>query len=56
MFGKRYTFFSLLPCGHTFCDDCIEKLRVSGICRGRIDGKIKISYPHEILPMEDEYT
>lgn len=30
------------PCGHVFCNVCIDKMKNCGICRGKIDSKIKL--------------
>jgi len=30
------------PCGHVFCETCIQKIDICAICRTRVDTKIKI--------------
>jgi len=43
------------PCGHTFCSKCIEKMNSKcGMCRGKIETKIKIYIAYESETEEDE--
>ena len=32
------------PCGHMFCEDCLKRVHNCPMCRGFIDGKVKLNY------------
>lgn len=36
--------FAIVPCGHTYCSDCINKLRTCGVCRGPINMKLQLYF------------
>ena len=35
-------YYCCVPCGHTYCNDCIDKTNNCYICRGIIRNKIKL--------------
>jgi len=43
------------PCGHTFCSVCVEKMGLKcGMCRGKIDAKIKMYIDNDTDNGDDE--